>query len=342
MLFNVIAQGRTLLLKCAPKLILGALVAGVFTQRSSAQLPYWLVISFGYLNNLPIGTGFPPGANVKNAPIPFESTSINNPDRTTNNGRIDLIGLALDQRHDTGVIRFDNNGFFPMVIHLDEITVETEGNCPEGKILRPWAPANGKPFTFTLEPSNTLVLAETQNFNFDTSNCGIDQVPVVKVRISTEFTDDLNLILQDNQRVLLGHNDAVDAAETTEYKTQATETPSIRPGTGPIVRVIEKSCSGGFTGVAQIFNFGDAPAHFSASGNVTGSVAGTVGAVVTAFRGGLPIPPTDLIINPGEPISLLFDPGSTADFGVLMNFAFDISVQPNAGGTLSDMGSCPL
>jgi hypothetical protein len=336
MLFNLIAQGKTLLLKCAPKLILGALVAGVFIQPSSAQPkdPYAVAVYFGYLNNLPIGTGFPPGVD---APSPFEHDNLINPN-------VFLVGgsLPLDKPHDTGVIRIDNNGFFPFYVHLENLTVETDG-CG---VLQPWAPAQGGTRTITVARDETIVLAETNiNHNFDTSECGPGK-PTVKITISTDFADEsrLNpLTIEDTQGVLLGKSDATDVAETTPYAMQTLQKPPIRPGIGPLVLVTGSSCSGTVAFVT-IHNFGDAPAQYAGSGKVTGTKGLEELAVVTVPVPGMLGPPNGTI-DPGSDVGFEFDPENPdpALFGDLMNTHYTITITPNAAGSpLDDLIKCPL
>ena len=166
-----ITVGRTLLLRAGSNLLLGVFLGGGFIQPASAQEAYAVDVYFGYLNNLPIGTGLPDQLTDVGG-FPFEGHNVN-ADAPQN---ITLIGEPLNARHDTGVIMFENRGHFSVVIHLDELTVMVQGDCLNGPIFRPWATeAVRRRFgtTVRLDPQTFLVLAETENFNFDTSDCGL-------------------------------------------------------------------------------------------------------------------------------------------------------------------------
>jgi hypothetical protein len=146
-----------------------------------------IIVYVGYLNNL---TGSPNPADI---PTPFD------PDATTT-----LISSGgVDTRHDTGVIRFENRTD-------GSVTIDRGLNTTTGQgFFQIW----DKSLPIVLAPGQNLVLAETENFNFDTSNFGLGSDPVVGLSVNGnafKFTD--------SRRVLLGHEDAIDTPETTAYQ----------------------------------------------------------------------------------------------------------------------------
>src|SRR5262249_6133015 len=112
-----------------------------------------------------------------------------------------------------GVIRLENVSNAPVVI--DDVTVVTDRSSPPGQ-----CPSNGfftiwdNSLPLTLDAGQNLVLAETRNFNFDSSNCGLRRDPVVIFKIlgGPQFT------CVDEGRVLLGHEDVGNVHETTSYQ----------------------------------------------------------------------------------------------------------------------------
>ena len=75
-------------------------------------------------------------------------------------------------------------------------------------LYQPW----GLLAPFVLAPGQNLVLAETANFNFDSSEPVLAAVPMVFGAINGSA-----FAFNDVHRVLYGHEDAVDFPETTPY-----------------------------------------------------------------------------------------------------------------------------
>lgn len=146
-------------------------------------------IYVGYLNNL---TGPPIPADI---PTPFD------PDATTT--LISSGGVATP--HDGGVIRFENVSGVPVTIDPG-LNVTTEF-----AFFMVWDPF----LPFVLLPGENLVLAETVNFNFDTSDFGLGIDPIVDGSVSgIPFT------FVDLARILLGHEEGFGdggSDETTPY-----------------------------------------------------------------------------------------------------------------------------
>ena len=63
-----------------------------------------------------------------------------------------------------------------------------------------------------LAPGMNLVLAETANYNFDSSDFGLGTNPIVSGSING-----MAFSFEDKARILLGHEEAGDFRETTPY-----------------------------------------------------------------------------------------------------------------------------
>jgi hypothetical protein len=177
--------------------IVGVILLGSFRQPASGEV----IVYVGYLNNL----DGQPAPSV--TPTPFDS------DATT----ILISSGGVTTPHDTGVIRFENRTGAAVTIDRG-LSVTTEQN-----VFQIW----DEFLPITLAPRQNLVLAETVNFNFDTSDFGLNIHPVVSGRINGErFT------FIDTDRVLLGREDAGarEENETTPYQGRG-RGPS-RPGPG--------------------------------------------------------------------------------------------------------------
>src|SRR5262249_54148147 len=103
---------------------------------------------------------------------------------------------------DTGVIRIENLTNAPITVDpgLNVVTQFGSFQIWDGSL------------PIVLSPGKNLVLAETVNFNFDTSDFGLGINPVVSGSIngrSFSFTD--------TARILLGHEEAGNTPETTPY-----------------------------------------------------------------------------------------------------------------------------
>ncbi len=160
---------------------LGALLFGL-AQNAEAQVNVYA----GYLNNL---SGAPNPADI---PTPFDA------DATT----ILIASGGVNTAHDTGVIRFENLCPTPMTIDPG-LKVTTQGAS-----FQIWDSS----LPLILAPGMNLVLAETANFNFDSSDFGLGSDPVVSGSIGgTAFS------FVDTARILLGHEEAANTPETTPY-----------------------------------------------------------------------------------------------------------------------------
>jgi hypothetical protein len=153
-----------------------------------------VIVYVGYLNNV---SGTP---NPADTPTPF--------DLAANTRLISTGGVAT--QHDTDVIRFENRTDGAVTIDRG-LRVTTAGGtdaCPAIPcVLQLWDSV----LPITLAPGENLVLAETVNFNFDTSNFGLAIDPVVRGSANGRaFT------FTDKARVLLGREDT--ANETTAYQ----------------------------------------------------------------------------------------------------------------------------
>src|SRR6266542_4370413 len=116
--------------------IVGVILLGSFMQPASGEV----IVYVGYLNNL----DGQPAPSV--TPTPFDS------DATTTL----LSSGGITTLHDTGVIRFENRTASPVTIDrgLRVIT--------EQRVFQIW----GGFLPVVLAPGKSLVLAETENFNF--------------------------------------------------------------------------------------------------------------------------------------------------------------------------------
>ena len=148
----------------------------------------------GYLNNL---SGPPTPSDI---PTPFDS------DATTTLISSGGVGTS----HDTGVIRFENTSASSVTIGPFVAALVYSNNGPV--IYQPW----GFLAPFVLAPGQNLVLAETANFNFDSSDFPpFSAVPQVFGSINGQAFG-----FNDVRRVLYGREDASGPGgrgETTPY-----------------------------------------------------------------------------------------------------------------------------
>src|SRR5262249_46477181 len=162
--------------------LLALLVLGALPQAAPADVNVYV----GYLNNL---SGPPDPAVI---PTPFDPSAntilISSGDTTT--------------PHDTGVIRFENLCSVPVTIDPG-VTAVTQGAT-----FQIW---DGS-LPVVLAPGQNLVLAETANFNFDSSDFGLGSNPVVSGSV-----DGMAFSFEDTNRILLGHEEAGNTPETTPY-----------------------------------------------------------------------------------------------------------------------------
>lgn len=109
--------------------------------------------------------------------------------------------------HDTGVIRFENMSSVSVTIgpFVAALTFPSSGPV----IYQPW----GFLAPFILAPGQNLVLAETANFNFDSS----DFPPFIAAPQVFGSIDGQAFGFTDVRRVLYGHEDIGDFRETTPY-----------------------------------------------------------------------------------------------------------------------------
>jgi hypothetical protein len=112
---------------------------------------------------------------------------------------------GVDTLHDTGVIRFENRTDGPVSIDSG-LQVTTEYG-----VFQLWDSF----LPITLAPGQNLVLAETANFNFDTSDSGLGSNPVVSGSVNGRA-----FAFTDTARVLLGREEAGahNVNETTPYQ----------------------------------------------------------------------------------------------------------------------------
>jgi PEP-CTERM motif len=146
-----------------------------------------VIVYAGYLNTIP-------PVNPADIPTPFD------PSATTT-----LISTGGSTTpHDTGIIRFLNTGGAAVTIDSGvKVTVQNgsfqlwDGSLP-----------------FVLNPGNNLVLAETDHatVNFDSSDFGLGSNPLVAGSVNGQA-----FAFTDTARILLGHEDALNGPETTEY-----------------------------------------------------------------------------------------------------------------------------
>jgi len=159
-----------------------------------------VIVYAGYLDN---ERGTP---NPADTPTPFD------PDAHTR--LISTGGIASP--HDTGVIRFENRTDGPVTIDpgLRVTTAGGVGACPPIPcVVQLWDSV----LPITLAPGQNLVLAETVNFNFDTSDFGLAIRPVVSGSVNGRAFS-----FTDTTRVLLGREDSGSMVparnETTPYQ----------------------------------------------------------------------------------------------------------------------------
>ena len=141
-----------------------------------------LVRYVGYLDN---EHGRP---NPADAPTPFDPAA---------NTILISTGESYTP-HDTGVIRFENRTEGPVTIDrgLRVTTAGGVGDCPAIPcVLQLWDSV----LPITLAPGQNLVLAETVNFNFDTSDFGLALDPVVSGQCERQ-----SIYVYRHCRVLLG------------------------------------------------------------------------------------------------------------------------------------------
>jgi hypothetical protein len=186
------------MMRCLVKLTLvGLLLLGGLAPTAAADV----IVSAGYLNNQ---TGPPIPANIPN---PFNSSATNT-----------LISSGgVTTSHDTGVLLFQNTGSTAVTIDPG-VKVVTQGANFEI-----W---NGS-LPFTLGPGDSLVLAETANFNFDSSDTGLGIDPIVSGSINGK-----PFSFVDTSRTLLGHEEVANTPETTPYHLLGTVAVLVpEPGT---------------------------------------------------------------------------------------------------------------
>jgi hypothetical protein len=186
-------NGSIGLTKLWTAVLLGLTLFGTLVHGAAAQV----VISVGYLNNL---TGQPASDQ---SPLPFD------PDAKT----ILISSGGTTSTHDTGVIRFENQNVVPVTVDRG-LRVTTDKRDAESRppIFQIWDDF----LPIVLAPGQTLVIAETTNFNFDTSDVSeftVDNPPVISGSVnSNPFS------ITDRAFVLLGHQDAANTQETTPYQ----------------------------------------------------------------------------------------------------------------------------
>lgn len=174
--------------------LLLVILFGSFIHAATAQV---VALSVGYLNNL---AGQPP---IEFAPFPFD------PDDTT----ILISSGNAASSHDTGIILFENLTEFAVTIDRGlRVTTDSRDRQSLPPLFQIW---DGF-LPIVLPPGQSLVLAETVNFNFDTSDVRdftVDNPPVLSGSANGKpfsFTD--------RGFVLLGHADAASPDETTAYQ----------------------------------------------------------------------------------------------------------------------------
>ena len=137
--------------KTTPYQVLGRIAVRVAQEA--------VIVYAGYLDN-EHGT-----RNPENTPTPFDSDA--------HTILISTGGVAT--RHDTGVLRFENRTVGPVTINPGLHVTTEQGS------FQLWDSA----LPITLAPGQNLVLAETVNFNFDTSQSGLHSVTVVSGSVNT-------------------------------------------------------------------------------------------------------------------------------------------------------------
>ena len=179
---------------------LAAVLLAAFSTSALANV----IVYAGYLNNL--SAVFP--ADV---PTPFD------PSATTT-----LISSGgSTTSHDTGVIRFHNDGTSACIIDLGvKVTVQSA-------TFQLWDSS----LPFSLAGGSDLVLAETANFNFDSSDFGLGSNPIV-----TGSVNGVSFSFVDTGGILLGKKEAGNGAETTPYGVIGVISKAIpNPGTLPLM-----------------------------------------------------------------------------------------------------------
>jgi hypothetical protein len=148
-----------------------------------------VIVYVGYLDN------YRGDRNPAETPTPFD------PDAVT----ILISTGGVDTQHDTGVIRFENRTDGPVIIDPG-LQVTTEQG-----VFQLWDSF----LPIILTPDQNLVLAETENFNFDTSDSGLGSDPVVSGSVNGRA-----FAFTDTARVLLGREEAGahNVNETTPYQ----------------------------------------------------------------------------------------------------------------------------
>lgn len=171
--------------KSTANLLAAAVLAAASALPASAASVVNVYV--GYLNNL---NGSPDLASI---PTPFDPSS------TTT-----LISSGDSSTpHDTGIIRFENTSNQAVTIG------PFVGAFAGSQFFQPW----GLLGPFVLQAGHNLVLAETQNFNFDSSDFGLSSgIPNVFGTINGHAFG-----FDDAHRVLFGNEEAVDFRETTPY-----------------------------------------------------------------------------------------------------------------------------
>ena len=178
---------------------LAAVLLAAFSTSALANV----IVYAGYLNNLsPV--------NPADVPTPFD------PSATTT-----LISSGgSTTSHDTGVIRFHNDGTSDCIIDLGALKVTVQ--------LATFQLWSG---SFALAGGSDLVLAETANFNFDSSDFGLGSNPIV-----TGSVNGVSFSFVDTGGILLGKKEAGNGAETTPYGVIGVISKAIpNPGTLPLM-----------------------------------------------------------------------------------------------------------
>jgi hypothetical protein len=175
------------------KLVSLGILLIAFMHPAKAQV----VLSVGYLNNL---NGLPAPEAI---PSPFD------PDAAT----ILISNGGTTSTHDTGVIRLENQNEFPVTIDRGlRVTTDARDAQSRAPLFQIWDDF----LPIVLSPGQSLIFAETANFNFDTSDVAeftIDNPPVISGSVSAA-----RFSFTDRGFILLGNGDASSPAETTPYQ----------------------------------------------------------------------------------------------------------------------------
>jgi len=166
---------------------------------------------------------------------------------------------------------FTNRGKLPVDIWLHGLTVQTE----QGLFSPPWEDVYGQS-TFRLYPDANLVLAETENFNFDTSDGGLGIDPVVSVRISTDLSGTQDFSVTDSKRVLLGNEEKIGPGESSHYVFLDVLNFPDPEGPHLLANPAMGSCSNVGSAVFSYTNYGNMPAPFHVDDAVFSLVNGDV------------------------------------------------------------------